>query len=122
MLHISTQIKLNSREKMIKILNTEMFWKKMNSSTNVKVNKTKMLKKMEKADIIMDSFLLVTADNRMTRTNNIHQKTSSKTEMWLKSDTEEKPIWSELLTVIYTCMYAYKVLLKLLCSEILLLL
>lgn len=94
----------------------------MNSSTNVKVNKTKMLKKMEKADIIMDSFLLVTADNRMTRTNNIHQKTSSKTEMWLKSDTEEKPIWSELLTVIYTCMYAYKVLLKLLGSEILLLL
>ena len=30
----------------------------MNSSTNVKVNKTKMLKKMEKADIIMDSFFV----------------------------------------------------------------
>ena len=38
----------------------------MNSNTNVKVNKTKMLKKMEKADIIIDLVLLVTADNRMT--------------------------------------------------------
>ena len=45
----------------------------MNSNTNVKVNKTKMLKKMEKADIIID--LVFVSDCRQQ--NDLNKQYSS---------------------------------------------